>query len=99
LFFFIWPLPPPAAGESLAAAQKSALSPDYDSIPFVQAKQKGLSAEKVELVVFMSPMDRTPRSFAVKSDGTISDVLAVCQAKDGGFDVAITSGTNGCTDS
>lgn len=69
--------------------------PDFDSIPFVVAKQKGYLPEKVELVVFMSPMDRDAALFAREIDGTISDVLAVCQAKDGGFDVAVTSGTNG----
>jgi NitT/TauT family transport system substrate-binding protein len=75
---------------------KVGIMPDFDSIPFVVAKQKGYLPEEVELVIFMSPMDRDAALFARELDGTISDVLAVCQAKDGGFDLAIASGTNGC---
>lgn len=79
-----------------AKVMKVGVMPDFDSIPLVVAKQQGFLPKNIELVVFMSPLDRNSALFGGELDGTISDVLAVCQAKDGGFDVAITSKTDGC---
>jgi len=77
-------------------ALKVGIMPDFDSIPLMVAKEQGLLPENIELVIFMSPMDRDAALYAGELDGTISDILAVCQAKDGGFDVSITSKTDGC---
>lgn len=74
------------------------IMPDVDSIPFVIAEEKGYFAKEganVELVLFKSALDRDSSMQSGNLDGAISDVLAVCFARDGGFDVTITSSTDG----
>lgn len=68
---------------------------DFDSIPFFVAKQQGYLPKNVELQLFRSPTERDSALFAGALDGTISDALAVCLARDKNFDVYITSMTNG----
>ncbi len=72
--------------------------PDVDSIPFIIAREKGYFAEEglmVQIKPFKSAMDRDSALQSGNLDGAISDMLAVAFAKEGGFDVKITSLTNG----
>lgn len=72
--------------------------PDVDSIPIVIASEKGYFKDeglKVNIQHFKSAMDRDSALQAGKIDGAVSDILAAAFAKDGGFDVKITSLTNG----
>ncbi len=81
---------------------KSALSvglmPDTDSVPFIVAKEKGFFAEEgveVTLHPFKSAMDRDAALQSGQIDGAISDLLAAAFARAGGFDVRVTSATDG----
>lgn len=74
------------------------LMPDTDSLPFIIAKEKGYFADEgvqVELKQFKSAMDRDSALQSGNLDGAVSDLLAVAFAKSGGFDVKVTSGTDG----
>ncbi|MDF2523883.1 MAG: transporter substrate-binding protein [Clostridiales bacterium] len=71
---------------------------DVDSIPLIIARQQGFFEKEgvtVKLESFKSAPDRDSALQAGKIDGTISDMLAVAFAKEGGFDVKITSKTDG----
>lgn len=77
---------------------KFGLMPDIDSIPFIIAQEKGYFKEEgvsVELQQFKSAMDRDSALQSGNLDGGVSDMLAAGFAKSGGFDVKITSSTNG----
>lgn len=77
---------------------KIGLMPDIDSIPFIIAQEKGYFKEEgvtVELQQFKSAMDRDSALQSGNLDGGVSDMLAAGFAKSGGFDVKITSSTNG----
>lgn len=77
---------------------KIGLMPDIDSIPFIIAEKQGFFKEEgvnVELQHFKSAMDRDSALQSGNLDGGVSDMLAAGFAKDGGFDVKITSSTNG----
>lgn len=72
--------------------------PDVDSIPIIIAQEKGYFAEeglKVDVQQFKSAMDRDAALQSGNLDGAISDLLAVAFAKSGGFDVKVTSHTEG----
>ncbi|SKA87878.1 NitT/TauT family transport system substrate-binding protein [Caloramator quimbayensis] len=72
--------------------------PDVDSIPLIIAQQQGYFEKegiKVNVQHFKSAKDRDSAFQAGKLDGAVSDVLAAAFAKEGGFDVKITSMTNG----
>lgn len=72
--------------------------PDIDSVPIIMAEEKGYFAEeglKVDIQKFKSAMDRDAALQSGNLDGAISDMLAVAFAKAGGFDVKITSYTDG----
>lgn len=74
------------------------LMPDIDSLPFIVAQEKGFFAEegiKVNLQQFKSAMDRDSAMQSGNLDGAVSDLLAVAFAKEGGFDVKVTSFTDG----
>jgi NitT/TauT family transport system substrate-binding protein len=71
------------------------IMPDLDSIPFVVAKEQGYLKENIILEIYKSPVDRDSAFYSGHLNGTISDVLAACIAKEGGFPVFITSKTNG----
>lgn len=74
------------------------LMPDIDSVPLIIAQEKGFFAEeglKVNLQQFKSAMDRDSALQSGNLDGAISDMLAVAFAKSGGFDVKVTSYTDG----
>ena len=72
--------------------------PDTDSIPFIIAQEKGYFAEEgldVTVQQFKSAMDRDSALQSGNLDGDISDLLAVAFAEAGGFDVRVTSFTDG----
>lgn len=71
------------------------IMPDLDSIPFVVAKEQGYLKENIILEIYKSPVDRDSAFYSGHLNGTISDVLAACIAKEGDFPVFITSKTNG----
>jgi len=74
------------------------LMPDVDSLPFLIAQENGYFKEEgveVELQQFKSAMDRDAALQSGTLDGDVSDMLAVAFAKDGGFDVNVTSFTDG----
>lgn len=71
------------------------IMPDLDSIPIIVAKQQGFLPDYVTLEIFRSPVDRDSALLSGNLDGTISDVLAVALAQNGGFDAYATSETNG----
>lgn len=71
---------------------------DVDSIPLIIASEMGYFENKgivVKLDFFKSPVDRDSALQSGNLDGVISDVLAEVFAKEGGFDMKITSGTDG----
>lgn len=74
------------------------LMPDTDSIPFLVAQENGYFEEegvKVNIQQFKSAMDRDSALQSGNLDGAVSDMLAAAFAKDGGFDVKVTSRTDG----
>ncbi|MDL2280496.1 MetQ/NlpA family ABC transporter substrate-binding protein [Selenomonadales bacterium OttesenSCG-928-I06] len=74
------------------------IMPDIDSIPIIIAAEKGYFKEEnitVEIQLFKSAMERDSALQSGNLDGTISDVLAIAFAKEGGFDLKITSATVG----
>ena len=74
------------------------LMPDTDSLPFIIAQEKGFFREEgvaVRLVPFKSAMERDAALQSGNLDGAVSDLLAVAFAKSGGFDVKVTSATDG----
>lgn len=74
------------------------LMPDTDSVPFIIAQEKGYFKEEgleVNLQQYKSAMDRDSALQSGNLDGAVSDMLAVAFAKSGGFDVKVTSFTDG----
>lgn len=74
------------------------LMPDTDSVPFIIAQEKGFFREEgvtVRLLPFKSAMDRDAALQSGNLDGAVSDLLAAAFAKSGGFDVKVTSATDG----
>ena len=74
------------------------LMPDTDSVPFIVAREKGYFAEEgveVTLHPFKSAMERDAALQSGQLDGAVSDLLAAAFAKAGGFDVRVTSSTDG----
>lgn len=74
------------------------LMPDTDSIPFLIAREKGYFAEEgieVNIEQYKSAMDRDAALQSGNLDGAVSDMLAAAFSKAGGFDVKVTSFTDG----
>lgn len=72
--------------------------PDVDSIPLIIAEANGYFEEEgvdVRLEHFKSAMERDSALQSGQIDGAVSDILAAAFANDGGFEVKITSLTNG----
>lgn len=72
--------------------------PDVDSIPLIIAEEKGyFDEEGLDLTIekFTSAPDRDSALQSGSVDGAVSDILAAGFFADGGFDVVITSMTNG----
>ena len=91
-----------SASESSSSGKMQKLSiglmPDTDSLPFLIAEEKGYFADEgldVDLKQFKSAMDRDSALQSGNLDGAVSDMLAAAFAKDGGFDVKVTSATDG----
>lgn len=90
----------PATEETSKKLQELTIGvlPDVDSIPIVIANKNGYFTDeglKINIQQFKSAKDRDSALQAGKLDGAVSDILAAAFAKDGGFDVKITSLTNG----
>lgn len=91
---------PPTKSPASQGAEKIVigLMPDIDSLPFVIAKEKGFFQDEgveVRLIPFKSSMERDVALQSGNLDGAVSDLLAVAFAKAGGFDVKVTSATDG----
>jgi len=74
------------------------IMPDADSLPFLVAEAEGLFAQKgvgVELVSFANAQERDAAFQAGRLDGAISDLLAAALLSAGGFEVRVTSVTDG----
>ncbi|PKL23449.1 MAG: ABC transporter substrate-binding protein [Spirochaetae bacterium HGW-Spirochaetae-3] len=74
------------------------IMPDADSLPFLVAESEGLFEKNgvaVELVAFANPQERDAAIQAGRLDGAISDVLAAAFLVAGGFDMRVTSATDG----
>lgn len=72
--------------------------PDVDSIPLIIADNNGYFKDEgldVKIESFKSAMDRDAALQTGNIDGAVSDVLAAAFAQEGGFDVRITSKTDG----
>lgn len=72
--------------------------PDVVSIPFIIAKHQGYFEEEgldVKIEYFKSAMDRDAALQTKNIDGAISDMLSLIFFQDNGFDVKITSRTDG----
>ena len=83
-----------SAGSGKMQELSIGLMPDTDSLPFLIAEEKGYFADegvKVDLKPFKSAMDRDSAMQSGHLDGAVSDMLAAAFAKDGGFDVKVTS--------
>lgn len=88
----------PGGGGAKTPELAIGLMPDIDSIPFIIAKEKGFFAEEgvaVHLQPFKSAMDRDAALQSGNLDGAVSDLLAAAFAKEGGFEVRVTSKTDG----
>jgi NitT/TauT family transport system substrate-binding protein len=74
------------------------IMPDADSLPFMVADAEGLFAKEgvaVELVSFANAQERDAAIQAGKLDGAISDLLAAAFLAAGGYDMRVTSATDG----
>lgn len=74
------------------------LLPDADSLPFIAAEKEGLYKSfdaPVELVHFMSPLERDAAFQAGQIDGFVGDTLGALFLETGGIDITITSNTSG----
>lgn len=77
---------------------KIGIMPDVDSLPFIVAKEAGFFKDfgvNVELIMFKGAPDRDSAFQSGNVDGVVSDLLAAIFAVNGGFDVKITSHTDG----
>ena len=71
---------------------------DSDSIPLLVADARGLFAKEgvnVKLVTFQNPVERDAALQAGAVDGVVSDLLAAALAVQGGFELRVTSLTDG----
>lgn len=96
--FFLLGLMMIFAGKIFAEPLRLAILPDADSLPFMIARDEGFfKAENVdvELVTFYNPQERDAAIQAGKVDGAVSDLLAAALFSAAGFDMKITSLTDG----
>lgn len=74
------------------------IMPDVDSIPFIVAEENGYFDDakvKVQIEQFKSAMDRDSAMMSGNLDGAVSDILATAFLRSGGFNVKVTSSTDG----
>ena len=72
--------------------------PDADSLPFMVAEAEGLFAKHgatVELVPFVNAQERDAAIQAGRIDGALADILAAAFLVAGGFDMRVTSASDG----
>ncbi len=72
--------------------------PDADSLPFMVAEAEGLFAKEgvaVELVPFVNAQERDAAIQAGRVDGAMADILAAAFLVAGGFDMRVTSVSDG----
>ena len=90
-----------AAPASFAAprpALKVGLMPALNSVPLIVAEHLGLFAAEgldVELLLFQSQLDRETALQTGRIDGTVSDLINAIGARVNGFDLRVTSLTEG----
>lgn len=80
------------------AALKVGVLPDADSLPLLVADAEGRFAKEglaVELVPFKTAIERDAALQSGAVDGVVSDLLAAALATQGGFEVRVTSLTDG----
>ncbi|MCL2557522.1 MAG: MetQ/NlpA family ABC transporter substrate-binding protein [Treponema sp.] len=98
-FAALFALPVHARGQrDEAAPLRIGILPDADSLPLMVARDRGFfqaEGAQVELVMFSNPNERDAALQAGRIDGAISDLLAAAFFVAAGFDVRITSLTNG----
>lgn len=85
------------SGRQLQALTVGVL-PDVDSIPLIIADNNCYFKDgnlNVRIESFKSAVERDAALQTGRIDGAVSDILAAAFAKEGGFDVRITSGTDG----
>jgi NitT/TauT family transport system substrate-binding protein len=83
---------------SQARELKIGILPDADSLPLLVAEEEGhfvAEGVPVRLVRFQNPVERDAAFQAGAVDGVIADILAAILATQGGFDLRITSLTDG----
>lgn len=88
----------PAAAAPAAAELKVGVLPDADSLPLLVADAEGRFAREgvnVKLVPFKTAIERDAALQAGAVDGVVSDLLAAALATQGGFEVRVTSLTDG----
>jgi NitT/TauT family transport system substrate-binding protein len=88
----------PVSGGRSEAPLKVGIMPDADSLPFMVARDEGFFAAQgvnVDLVIFQNPQERDAAIQAGQLDGAISDLLAAALFTAGGFDMKVTSLTDG----
>ncbi|MDK2811330.1 MAG: NitT/TauT family transport system substrate-binding protein [Petroclostridium sp.] len=98
ILFFILLLTFSSCGQSKKQEVVIGVMPDVNSVPFIIAAEKGLFDEQdvdVDVQLFMSAVERDTALQAGKIDGCVSDILAAAFSIQGGFDVKITSVTDG----
>jgi NitT/TauT family transport system substrate-binding protein len=86
------------SGEKASQSLSVGILPDVDSIPVIIAQQNGYFEKEcldIQIEKFKSASDRDSALQAGKIDGAISDILAAAFFSEGGFEVKITSMTNG----
>jgi NitT/TauT family transport system substrate-binding protein len=82
----------------VAAPLRVGIMPDADSLPLMIARDEGFFAREgveVELINFSNPQERDAAIQAGRLDGAISDLLAAAFFAAGGFDMKVTSLTDG----
>ncbi len=88
----------PSSAAPSSAILRVGILPDADSLPLLVAEAEGLFAKegaRVELVTFKAAVERDAALQSGAVDGVISDLLAAALAVQGGFELRVTSLTDG----
>lgn len=87
-----------AQGNTDTSPVRIGILPDVDSLPIQLAQRDGLYASEgsaVELISFRSPVERDAAFQAGELDGMVGDTLGAFFLREAGYDILITSITNG----
>ena len=98
LALFGLPLSALAQRETVPPPLRIGILPDADSIPFMLARDRGFferEGVEVEIILFSNPQERDAAIQAGRLDGAVSDLLAAAFLISGGYDLRVTSLTNG----